>query len=119
MALAQMEGEYPALYFLDAFQDIGNQIEVRIVPDKPGVTVDHHLADIFFAAHQQCEDAAVTAAHLFLAVELGNCRLLGQTLMHRRQFARRHLILKRRRLDEHLRLTLPMGGGTIDHQSRR
>ena len=72
MALAQMEGEDAPFLDVEALQDVGHQIVMRVVAHQPRIAIDHHVAGVLGRGHQHVQFLAVFAGHLALPLELGD-----------------------------------------------
>ena len=59
-----MEGEDLAVLDVDAFGDVGDDLEIGVVGDEPRIAVDDHHARILGAAAEHAHRAAVLAGLL-------------------------------------------------------
>ena len=59
MSLANMECKNPAIFDLETLQDIGDNIEILVIPHQAGIAVDGYQTDVFGVRHQHSQTAAV------------------------------------------------------------
>src|SRR6185369_10076441 len=98
MALAQLHGEHALVFHIDAFEQVGDDVEILVVADQPRVTVDHQHAHVPAAPDQHVQAAAVLAG-LRAGGQFHHQRILRQALDQRRQLARLDLFFEHRGLD--------------------
>src|SRR4029077_17841383 len=80
--LAEVKGEDPSLLDIEAFQQIGHQMVVRVIGTQLGIAIGHHVFDVLGGGEQRRELAAVLSRHLAGPLELGDRRALRQPLVH-------------------------------------
>ena len=80
MSLAKMECENSAVFDLETLQDIGDNIEILVIPHQAGIAVDGHQTDVFGARHQHLQTAAVESGFHFSAIEADDERIDRQSL---------------------------------------
>ena len=85
--LAEVEGEDSSLLDIEALQQIGHQMVVRVIGDQLGIAVGHHVFDVLGGGEQRRQLAAVLPRRLARPLELGDRRVLRQALGDRRQVA--------------------------------
>lgn len=59
MSLAKMECKNPAVFDLETLQDIGDNIEILVIPYQAVIALDGYQTDVFGARHQHSHTAAV------------------------------------------------------------
>lgn len=59
MSLAKMECKNPAVFDLETLQDIGDNIEILVIPYQAVIALDGYQTDVFGARHQHSQTAAV------------------------------------------------------------
>jgi len=79
-----MDGEAALALDLDLLGDVWLQLEVHVVPDQPGIAVDHGEARVGGAAGDHPPAAAMLAEGLE-RIEPRDIGTLGQAILHRRQ----------------------------------
>ena len=80
MSLAKMECKNPAVFDLETLQDIGDNIEILVIPYQAGIAVDGYQTDVFGARHQHSQTAALEDRISFLAIEADDDRMHQQPL---------------------------------------
>src|SRR5690606_10742954 len=96
------QGENSAVADLHVLQDVGNEVQVLVVADKPGVSIDDDHANIFRISHEHPELTAVAARLAPHALEIDDARLVWDPGGYRRQIAGLDGLLEIRRLDHRL-----------------
>src|SRR6185436_10663402 len=113
VAGAQMESKHAPVLNVEALKYIRYDDEVTVVPDQPGITVDHHHAHVLRSAHQDAQITPVVARLQSSCFELNGERRLRQPVLDRRQLARLDLCLEDRRLD------IGLCGSRIEEQQKK
>jgi hypothetical protein len=98
MAGAEAKGEDPLLDILDRGEDVGLELEARVVADQPRIAVDGHHAHVLRSAHDQPHLPAM-AAGLEIAAGRMDQRRARQPLGDRRQAAGGDVRGQRRAVD--------------------
>ena len=65
MSLAKMECKNPAVFDLETLQDIGDNIEILVIPYQAVIALDGYQTDVFGARHQHSQTAAVEDRFFF------------------------------------------------------
>ncbi|MEC8776162.1 MAG: hypothetical protein VXX79_15100 [Pseudomonadota bacterium] len=55
MSLAKMECKNPAVFDLETLQDIGDNIEILVIPYQAVIALDGYQTDVFGARHQHSQ----------------------------------------------------------------
>lgn len=80
MSLAKMECKNPAVFDLETLQDIGDNIEILVIPYQAVIALDGYQTDVFGARHQHSQTAAVEDRTSFFAIEADDDRIRRQPL---------------------------------------
>ena len=70
VARAQVQREDAAVDVLDALEDVGDEVELLVVPHEARVAVDDHHPDVAVLRHQRAQLAAVAADRPVAAVDV-------------------------------------------------
>ena len=95
MSLAQVQGKAAAEFVIDTRQDVGLQVEFRIIGHQARIAVDDHNPRILGAAEHNAEDAAVEAGRF----DVHDAGIGRQAAGNRRQTAIFDLLRQNRRTD--------------------
>ena len=119
VALAQVHGELAVAAHLEALQDVGHDLQVRVIGGETRVAVDRHHAHVLGFGHQETEGAAVAPRAQALAVHGNDLGRRRQTFGKRRQASRFHVGVEGRRFHWRRLCCRRIGGqGAVTCQSK-
>ncbi len=98
MALAQVQGVDPAVFDLDAFQNVGLQFEVFVVTNQPSIAIDDHVAYVFRPADQHFDLTAMFADRAAPAFKIDDQWFFRNTFFNRRHQFFNHAMGEKQRL---------------------
>ena len=121
VAFPKVQRKYPAVFDFHVLENIRHQVEILVVTDQSGVTVDGEQSNVLAAVNEAAQVAAIAPRKVAGAV--GNHQgLARQAFLDTRQGARGNTIDKKRRLDElsrQFRRRQPGGQAFCRHERRR
>src|SRR3982751_5401373 len=98
MAFTNLEREDAIILYVETFENVGLKVKLFVIADQPGIPVDRHHPDIFLAADDRTQRAAILAGLPAHRGEVQRARAFGQALREWRQSPGFQLRLKKIRL---------------------